>query len=74
MLYRSMSASGAGMVMMLRCHHLGWMMMRCCKVDLFPVEPSLMDELASQNSRNHTGCVKEVIVFLSAQTKGQFTY
>ena len=38
------------MVMMLRCHHLGLTMMRCLRGDIPPIEPSLADEGASQNS------------------------
>ena len=59
MFYRSMSALGAGMVMIFWCHHLSLMMMHCCQVDIPNGEPLLVDEGALQNSRNHTGCVKE---------------
>ena len=49
--HRDRSALGAGMVMMLRCHHLNLTMMCCRWVNIPPVEPSLMGERASQNSR-----------------------
>ena len=61
MFYRSMSALGAGVVMMLRCHHLSLTMMCCHQVDIPNGEPLLVDEGALQNSSNHTGCVKEEI-------------
>ena len=48
--------------MMLRSHHLGLTMMCYRYVGIPSVEPSLMDEWASQNSRNRTGCVKEEIL------------
>ena len=42
--------------------------MRCHWVDIPPLEPSLTDEGASQNSHNHTGCLKEEMLqpFLGA--------
>ena len=39
----SMSALGAGKVMMMCCHHLDWPMMHCRKVDIPPVVSPLMD-------------------------------
>ena len=57
MLCYSMSALGAGMVMMLQCHHVGLAMMCSCQAGTPRVELSLVDEVAPQNCRNSLGCV-----------------
>ena len=46
----SMSALEAGMVMMICCHHLSLTMMHCRLIGIPPLEPSLADEVALQNS------------------------
>ena len=48
--------------MMLWCHRLNLMRMSHHQVDIPPVEPSLADEGASQNSHNLLGCVKEEMI------------
>ena len=54
-----MSASRAGMVVVLRCHHFGLAMMCCRRTGIPPVELSLADEDMSQNSSNRMGCIYE---------------